>query len=112
MLIKHFTHLLPFSPNPEARLIHFRDFIDQLFRRPNWPDELASSGRPEVLQALAQVLGVSDFLWDDFLRMQYTNLFPVVKDVDALDIGEDRAQLQAELAEVLAQVHAGPQAAR
>ena len=76
VLIKHFTHLLPLSPNPEVGLLHFREFIAQLFKRPNWPDELASLERPEVLQAMARLLGVSDFLWDDFLRMQYANLFP------------------------------------
>ena len=110
VLIKHFTHLLPFSPNPEAALVHFRDFIDQLFRRDNWPDELASLQRPKVLQALARVLGVSDFLWDDFLRMQYANLFPVVKDMDTLDSARSREQLQENLTEVLNKVHSGPQA--
>ncbi len=110
VLIKHFTHLLPFSPNPEAALVHFRDFMDQLFRRANWPDELASVQRPEVLQALARVLGVSDFLWDDFLRMQYTNLFPVVTDVSALETAKSITQLQTELALELGKVHAGPQA--
>ncbi len=109
VLIKHFTHLLPFSPNPEGALVHFRDFIDQLFRRPDWPNELTSVQKPEVLQALARVLGVSDFLWDDFLRMQYANLFPVVTDMDALETAKSRAQLQAELAVQLARVHAGPQ---
>jgi len=109
VLIKHFTHLLPFSPNPESALVHFRDFIDKLFQRANWPDELASLQRPEVLQALARLLGVSDFLWDDFLRMQYSNLFPVVKDVDALASARSREQLQGDLQEVLAKWHAGPQ---
>jgi [glutamine synthetase] adenylyltransferase / [glutamine synthetase]-adenylyl-L-tyrosine phosphorylase len=110
VLIKHFTHLLPFSPNPESALVHFRDFIDQLFQRDNWPDELASLQRPKVLQALARVLGVSDFLWDDFLRMQYANLFPVVKDMDSLESARSRKQLQDSLAEVLSKVHSGPQA--
>jgi glutamate-ammonia-ligase adenylyltransferase len=109
VLIKHFTHLLPFSPNPESALVHFRDFIDQLFHRPNWTDELTSVQRPEVLQALARVLGVSDFLWDDFLRMQYANLFPVVTDTDALETAKSHAVLQAELAAELQQVHSGPQ---
>ncbi|MCX7682744.1 MAG: glutamine synthetase adenylyltransferase [Anaerolineae bacterium] len=109
VLIKHFTHLLPHSPNPEAALLHFREFIGELFRRPNWPDELASLGRQDVLYALARLLGVSDFLWDDFLRMQYANLFPVVRDLDALESAKSRAQLQAELEAALAQVHAGPQ---
>lgn len=109
VLIKHFTHLLPFSPNPESALLHFREFIGQLFQRTNWPDELASLERPVVLHGLARLLGVSDFLWDDFLRMQYVNLFPVVRDVDALSTIKSREQLQKELEEALRLVHAGPQ---
>jgi glutamate-ammonia-ligase adenylyltransferase len=109
VLIKHFTHLLPRSPNPESALLHFRAFLGQLFERPNWPDELASLERHEVLDALARLLGVSDFLWDDFLRMQYANLFPVVRDVDALETAKSREQLQAELEAALQPVHAGPQ---
>ncbi|HSD85702.1 MAG TPA: glutamine synthetase adenylyltransferase, partial [Anaerolineae bacterium] len=84
LLIKHFTHLLPHSPNPSAALLHFREFLGQLFQRPNWYDEIASIEKPDVLRALARLLGVSDFLWEDFLRMQYANLFPVVTDVKAL----------------------------
>jgi [glutamine synthetase] adenylyltransferase / [glutamine synthetase]-adenylyl-L-tyrosine phosphorylase len=110
VLIKHFTHLLPFSPNPESAMLHFRAFIGELFKRPNWPNELASLERPEVLHALARLLGVSDFLWDDFLRMQYTNLYPVVRDVDALDTVKTRKQLQTELEQLLKKVHADPQA--
>jgi glutamate-ammonia-ligase adenylyltransferase len=97
VLIKHFTHLLPNSPNPEAALLHFREFLAQLFQRPNWPDEFASLENTEVLRALARLLGVSDFLWDDFLRMQYANLFPVVRDMDALATSKPRPQLEAEL---------------
>ena len=55
-----------------------------------------------MLGALARLLGVSDFLWDDFLRMQYANLFPVVQDVDALATGKTRSQLATELAAELA----------
>ncbi len=109
VLTKHFTHLLPLSPNPESALLHFREFIGELFKRPQWPDELASLQRPEVLDALARLLGVSDFLWDDFLRMQYQNLFPVVRDVDALSTAKTRQQLQAGLEESLRAVHTGPQ---
>lgn len=101
VLIKHFTHLLPYSPNPESALLHFREFIGQLFKRPNWPDELGSLERPEVLHALARLLGVSDFLWDDFLRMQYVNLYPVVRDVDALESAKSCETLEAELAAIL-----------
>jgi [glutamine synthetase] adenylyltransferase / [glutamine synthetase]-adenylyl-L-tyrosine phosphorylase len=109
VLIKHFTHLLPHTPDPETALLHFREFISQLFRQPNWPDELASLENPEVLNGLARLLGVSEFIWDDFLRMQYANLFPVVQDMDALATMKSRDQLQAELEAALAPVHSGPQ---
>ena len=103
VLIKHFTHLLPHSPNPEAALLHFRDFISQLFARGDWAAELASLERSEVLEALARLLGVSDFLWTDFLRMQHANLFPVLRNIDALERPRSRAELHAELARSLAQ---------
>lgn len=103
VLIKHFTHILPRSPNPEAALVHFRDFIAQLFTQPDWTDQIASLERSSVLDALAKLLGVSDFLWNDFLRMQYANLFPVVRDVDALVTGRSREELASELRERLAQ---------
>jgi [glutamine synthetase] adenylyltransferase / [glutamine synthetase]-adenylyl-L-tyrosine phosphorylase len=42
-------------------------------------------------------LGVSDFLWDDFLRMQYSNLFPIVQNVDGLANAKNQQELQREL---------------
>ncbi|MGC9349371.1 MAG: glutamine synthetase adenylyltransferase [Anaerolineae bacterium] len=109
VLIKHFTHLLPRTPDPETALLHFREFISQLFRQPDWPDELATLENPEVLNALARLLGVSEFLWDDFLRMQHANLFPVVRDMDALETKKTRPELQEELEAELAVVHARPE---
>ena len=101
LLIKHFTHLIPLSPNPSAALLHFREFLAQLFQRPKWYDEIASIEKPDVMNALARLLGVSDFLWEDFLRMQYANLFPVVTDVDALTTSKPKADLNNELAHAL-----------
>jgi glutamate-ammonia-ligase adenylyltransferase len=97
VLIKHFTHLLPRSPNPEAALLHFRDFLEHLFQQPNWLQELASLERSDVLGALATLLGVSDFLWEDFLRLQHVNLFPVVTDTVGLERRKPRLELEAEL---------------
>jgi [glutamine synthetase] adenylyltransferase / [glutamine synthetase]-adenylyl-L-tyrosine phosphorylase len=97
VLIKHFTHLLPRSPNPEAALLHFRDFLAQLFQQPDWLHELASLERSDVLAALARLLGVSDFLWEDFLRLQHVNLFPVVRDISGLEQRKSRESLAAEL---------------
>jgi [glutamine synthetase] adenylyltransferase / [glutamine synthetase]-adenylyl-L-tyrosine phosphorylase len=110
-LVKHFTHLLPSSSNPELALVHFHEYLGELFRRPSWPDDLGSLQRPEVLDALARLLGVSDFLWDDFLRMQYANLFPVLRDPEQLAVAKPRAQLEAELANALA-ISGAPEAWR
>ncbi len=97
VLIKQFTHLLPSAPNPEAALLHFRGFIAELFHQPNWVDELASLDRPDVLEALARILGVSDFLWNDLLRLQYANLFPLLKDLAGLESAKSKEELEVAL---------------
>jgi glutamate-ammonia-ligase adenylyltransferase len=102
VLTKNFTHLLPSAPDPEAALLHFRELIEELFRRPNWVAELASIERPEVLAALARLLGVSEFMWDDLLRMQHANLFPVVQNIEGLAYPHGPAELEAALAQELA----------
>ncbi len=101
VLIKHFTHLLPKSPNPEAALLHFRTFLRDLFSQENWTEGLASLERPDVLDALAQLLGISDFLWDDFLRLQSANIFPLLKNLEILQDAKTAAQLRDELAALL-----------
>jgi len=82
VLVKHFTHLLPVSPGPRRALEHFSDFLTQLFDHADWTDRLATIDRREVLEPLARLLGVSDFLWDDYLRPQHDNLFPVLQDAE------------------------------
>ncbi len=102
VLIKQFTHLLPKSPNAEAALLHFRTFLRDLFAQTNWTEALASLEQPDVLDALAQLLGISDFLWDDFLRLQSTNIFPLLKNLAVLRDAKTAAQLQTELTATLA----------
>ncbi len=97
VLIKHFTHILPRSPNPEKSLLHFREFIEQLVQNPNWVEELSSLENFEVLDTLSRLLGVSNFLWKDFLRLQHDNLFPLVKDVENLSLRTSRESLETEL---------------
>ena len=97
VLIKHFTHLLPKSPSPRRALKQFREFLSELFKRDNWVEDLSSLQRSEVLDALAQLLGVSSFLWMDFLRLQHENLFPVVRDVEDLKEPKSKSKLSLEL---------------
>ncbi|MEZ6064776.1 MAG: hypothetical protein R3B90_03495 [Planctomycetaceae bacterium] len=107
VLTKHFTHLLPSSPNPESALQHFRELLRQLFQQPDWLGELASLQQPEVLAALVQVLGVSDFLWEDFLRLQHSSLFPLLTDFSAAGSARSRPTHRGAGAATLAAVISG-----
>ncbi len=106
VLIKHFTHLLPSAPHPEAALLHFRGFVQELFQQPNWWEEWTTLERPEVLDALAKLLGVSDFLWEDVLRLQYATMFPLLRDQAALHQRKSRAEWERELTTLLATIPA------
>ena len=97
VLTKQFTHLLADSANPSAALSHFRTLLSDLFRQDRWLDQLASLQQPEVLRALAQLLGDSDFLWEDFLRLNHAELFPLIADQQALAEAHDLPRLQADL---------------
>jgi len=99
VLVQHFTHLLPQAPNPKAALLQFRSLLGNLLTRDDWTSEIASLERPEVLDALTRLLGVSDFLWNDFLRMQHETLFPLIGDVDRLKEPRPSADIEKELAD-------------
>ena len=104
VLIQHFTDWLPQSPDPEAALLHFQQLLEYELRAPDWLERLASLQRPEVLAALAKLLGVSDLFWEDFLRLQHANLFPVLTDVVGLQHQKTAADLSRELSEELSAV--------
>jgi len=101
VLIKHFIHLLPGSPHPELALRHFQEFLENLFQQPNWLEQLSQLQDSQVLSALATLLGNSNFLWDDFLRLQHENLFPVVTNVAGLQQPKSRETLDLELMSLL-----------
>ncbi|MEO1996961.1 MAG: ACT domain-containing protein, partial [Planctomycetaceae bacterium] len=105
VLIKHFTHLLPRSPNPERALLRFPDFLQHVFSQDNWVDDLASLEQSDVLSSLTHLLGVSDFLWEDFLRLQHANLFPIVTDTESLRRRRSSLELQQELQQTLDACH-------
>jgi glutamate-ammonia-ligase adenylyltransferase len=96
-LIKQFTYLLPRSPNPGQALRQFNALVRQMLTRPTWTMELARLDSPLVLETLADLMGVSRFLWEDFLRMQHESLFPLLLDAPALAREGSRKELWAEV---------------
>lgn len=92
-LIKHFTFLLPRSPNPAQALSQFNALTQQMLSHPDWTGGLRDLESATVLKTLAELMGVSQFLWDDFLRMQHESLFPVLLDTPALSLRRSKRQL-------------------
>ena len=75
---KQFTYFLDRAPDPYRALQRF-ELLIQDFRA------LADAGQlgqllssPNILQDLARLLGASDFLWEDFLRLHYEELVPML----------------------------------
>lgn len=100
-LIKQFTHLLTQAPNPARALDHFNQMIDQVLANVKSGRELEEIflqfEKQRVIGAMAKLFGTTDFLWEDFLRMQYDNLFPILQDIDAVGIAKDKDRMSAEI---------------
>jgi glutamate-ammonia-ligase adenylyltransferase len=102
LLTKQFTYFLFSAPDPYAALCRFESLVEAVLALPEegrWLDLLSN---PRVLQELARLLGASDFLWEDFIRLQYESLLPMLEpDVRGRSIAGAPENLAARLAETL-----------
>src|SRR5579883_130430 len=75
ILTKHFTYFLDRAPDPSAALQRFNLLVRDLFQHRGEAtlDQLVD---PEAMRGLARLLGASDFIWEDFVRVQYEGLLP------------------------------------
>jgi [glutamine synthetase] adenylyltransferase / [glutamine synthetase]-adenylyl-L-tyrosine phosphorylase len=95
VLSKQFTHVLPWAPDPAMAMRHFEQLIQRLMESESGElPPLLHEG--EGLLALARLLGSSDFLWEDFLRMQFESLVPLLADLKDGRL-RDGTALEAEL---------------
>ena len=79
LLTKQFTYFLGNAPNPHAALARFELMVDDLLAVPEsgrWQEMLSD---PRILEELARLLGISDYLWEDFIRGQYEVLLPMLE---------------------------------
>ncbi|MEX0744865.1 MAG: hypothetical protein WD118_04620 [Phycisphaeraceae bacterium] len=81
---KQFSYFLGQAPDPFTALQRFGQLISELLEQPmgidlsatdNWLDLLAD---PRALHSLARLLGMSDYLWEDFIRGQYASVLRVI----------------------------------
>ncbi|MBC7965254.1 MAG: glutamine synthetase adenylyltransferase, partial [Fuerstia sp.] len=96
-LIKQFTHWLPTTNDPHHALARFRDLVSRLQPAVAWFDNMKSLRRPNVLHAVARVLGISQYLWEAFLQSRHQQLFPLLTNPEELAIRECRETLMLEL---------------
>ncbi|TFG64542.1 MAG: glutamate-ammonia-ligase adenylyltransferase, partial [Spirochaetales bacterium] len=75
---KQFTYFLSKAPDPYSALVRFESIIQNVLSVAAYSfwEKLLSD--PGILKDLARLLGASDFIWEDFIRLQYENIFPML----------------------------------
>jgi glutamate-ammonia-ligase adenylyltransferase len=105
VLIKQFTHALTWAPDPAKALEAFDQFLDltvQDTKGKAQQQALAFLNDKKTFPLLARLLGTSDFLWEEFLRRQHSNLLPLLKDYRDAPLIKPQASLRGELDRVMA----------
>ncbi|HEY2384138.1 MAG TPA: hypothetical protein VGK48_23430 [Terriglobia bacterium] len=96
-MIKEFTGFLPAAPDPPKALRHFDQFIDKLAEA-HFPDHVVSFlAKKDGMNVLAHLLGSSDYLWDDFLGIRFSDLVPILEDLEHTPLDPDLAALRRSL---------------
>ena len=78
LITKQFTYFLGKASNPISALSRFEHLLQEIFRQPGNERSINLLTSPNTLQSLARLLGASDFLWEDFIRLQYETLLPML----------------------------------
>lgn len=78
LFTKQFTYFLGRAPDPYSALLRFESIIHDLLELPSAESWNTLLSNPVMLQDLARILGASDFLWEDFIRVQYENILPML----------------------------------
>ena len=94
--IKQFSTFLTFAPNPRLALKQFSNFAD-CFLDAKQQGAIPIIEQQEIMENLARILGTSAFLWEDFLRMQYQNLWPLLVDAKKLIRRPSKSELKKRL---------------
>jgi glutamate-ammonia-ligase adenylyltransferase len=79
LLTKQFTYFLGRAPDPYTALRRFEYLVEDILRLPESGQWLEVLSNPNSLRDLAKLLGASDFLWEDFIRLHYETLLPLLE---------------------------------
>ncbi len=78
LLTKQFTYFLGEAPDPFTALSRFEQIVRDVVQKKKEKEWLDLLTHPHLLKDLARLLGASDFLWEDFIRLQYESLLPML----------------------------------
>jgi glutamate-ammonia-ligase adenylyltransferase len=100
-MIKQFTHYLTEAPDPAKAMRHFDQFLDRIVEigEDKFSDRtLSQLAASEGMSKLAQLLGSSDYLWNDFLSTHFMEWIPIIEsDSGPADKDTMRQELRAAL---------------
>ncbi len=99
LLTKQFTYFLDRAPDPYTALVRFESMSRDLVRETQDSGIGSLLSEPLVLRELAQLLGASDFLWEDFIRLQYENIIPMLS--EPRELSTDPGDVEARLEETI-----------
>lgn len=78
LLTKQFTYFLDQAPDPSTALSRFGQLAQDIIQLPQHGEWLSFLKNPLALKDLARLLGTSDYLWEDFIRVQSSSLLPIL----------------------------------
>ncbi|MBN1647612.1 MAG: glutamate-ammonia-ligase adenylyltransferase [Spirochaetales bacterium] len=78
LLAKQFTCFLGNAPDPGAAFERFEKLLRDMLEQADSRRIAEYIAKPFVLKDLAVLLGMSEYLWEDFIRGQYEQLVPLL----------------------------------
>ncbi len=81
LLTKQFTYFLGQAPDRYSALLRFKNLVQDILDLPAPDRWLQTLSNPHALRDLALLLGTSDYLWEDFIRLHYETLLPMLRPI-------------------------------
>ena len=81
LLSKQFTYFVDRAPDPLRALERFDQLVQDIGEVRSAEDIHQFLASAAFQRELALVLGTSDFLWEDFIRVQHENILPMIRSI-------------------------------
>ena len=103
LLTKQFTYHLGKAPDPYTALSRFERIVEDVLTEDDTQQWMAMLSEPGSMRKLARLLGASDYLWEDFIRVQYRALLPILQgDRESVSVSHDSQSITQRLTAELA----------